>query len=615
MLKQNDVKKKILSVIDHADIILLVPPFVTTRTPVMGPYILQSIAKQSGFKAEVLCLNQLLASMIGIELYESISYGQPFRMLGERLFAKSAYGLPPLGDSAELCLNPAGSVFGNEQPVNDFEYKYYDVADFDLDTFLEIENVCNTFVEDVSKVIAALDFNILMCSVSWEQNNCSVALINAVKKRQPDILTLVGGSNCEAEMAEGIASLSDAIDHVFSGESEHTFKNFLTEYSNGNLPFERIIIGDPIDDLVNIPLPDYQSYFRQMNHFFNGQPPPKGITMSYEATRGCEWGKCYFCGMNGKRVRFRQKEIKKVVQELEEINTRHPDYPILFIDKMLPVPYLKALLPALQEKKNIIPPMTCEIRPDLNLEELFSLKQANIKIIKPGIEALSTDLLRSINKGVTARQNILLLRNAASLGMYVSWNILWGFPNDKISHYEEMLSILPLIHHLTPPAVFRHLSLDRFCTYFENPEEYRIKALRPWAAYQTVYPNHIDVSKLAYRFIGDYSSEAHDRPELIREIAEEVERWKRSWKESYLIMKEFAGSFIVLDNREITGNGKKHILDAARAADVMAYDLYKETDNQNWALEEKLGVIIDSWYVPLVIASHDLLLQFESKRI
>jgi ribosomal peptide maturation radical SAM protein 1 len=611
--KRNDVKEKILSVTDKADVILLVPPFATTRTPVMGPYILQSIARQAGFKAEVLCLNQLLASIIGIELYESISFGQPFRMLGERLFARSAYGLPPLGNSAELCFNPAGSVFGNEQPANEFEYKYYDVADFELESFLEIEKVCNAFIEEVSHAIAALEYKILLCSVSWEQNNCCVSLINKIKELQPNILTLVGGSNCEAKMAEAIASLSDSIDYVFSGESEHSFRVFLTEYSRGRLPADRIITGEPVEDLDKIPLPDYRSYFRQMACFFEGKNPPKGITMSYEASRGCDWGKCYFCGMNGKRTRFRQKDAAKVVRELEQISTHHPDYQILFIDKMLPVPFLKRLLPMLQGKPNISS-MTCEIRPDLKLQELIRLKQANINIIKPGIEALSTGLLKSIGKGVTARQNILLLRNAASLDMHVSWNLLWGFPNDKAVYYEEILKVIPLIHHLTPPMVFRHISLDRFCSYFNNPGKYRIKNLRPWAAYQTVYPDYIDVSKLAYRFIGDYSSQAHDRPGLIREIAKEVDHWKKSWSESCLRMAEFAGTYIVHDNRRIAGKNKNHVLDSAKAIEIMTYDLYKETENQKWAIEENLGMVIDSRYVPLVIASRELLLRFDAER-
>ena len=577
----------------------------------MGPYILQSIAVKMGFKAEVLCLNQLLAATIGIKTYESVSYGQPFRMLGERLFARSAYGLPPLGKSPELCLDPARSVFGSDEAVNDFEYKYYDINDFDLEKFIEIEAVCYGFVKEVARAIKTLDCKMVLLSSNWEQTNCCVALMNAVKKDRPETLTLLGGCNCEGEMAEGIAALSDAVDFVFSGESETTFKNFLENYTKGEFPDRRIIVGDPVMDLDAIPLPDYQSYFDQMQTFF-GDRPPKGITLSYEATRGCAWGKCRFCGMNGKRAAFRQKNRQKVAQELESLVTTYPDYPVLFVDKMLPADLCKDLLPLLGSR-SIAASKTCELRSDYTLQELIDLKQTHIKVIKPGIEAFSARLLKSINKGATVGQNILLLRNAAALGLYVSYNLLWGFPNDRITDYEETFELLPLLYHLNPPDVFRHLSLDRFCTYFEHPESHNIRNLRPWAVYEMVYPDHTDVRRSAYRFIGDYPSGAHDCPELIRKIAAAVTEWKSSWKNSYLVMKPFADQFLVADTRPVSGKNKHHILDFDTAREIMLPEIFRATEAQSWSLKERLGIAVDDRYIPLVTAAQTLLLQFEAE--
>ena len=127
MNQVQNIRDHLLSALAGGDMLLIVPPVVTTRTSIVGPHILQAVARQRGYTVDVLYLDLLLASIIGVERYESISYGQPFRMLGERLFARSAYGLPPLGKSPELCDNPARSIFGNGQPavVDIFEYKYY----------------------------------------------------------------------------------------------------------------------------------------------------------------------------------------------------------------------------------------------------------------------------------------------------------------------------------------------------------------------------------------------------------------------------------------------------------------------------------------------------------
>lgn len=607
-----DIRESILSLLHKdGDILFIVPPFVTTRTPILGPHILQSIAREHGYKTDILYINLLLASIIGTDLYESISYGQPYRMLGERLFARSAYGLPPLGKSPELCSDPAKSVFGSGRsyPIKEFEYKYYKTAGFDLDTFLKIEETCFSLVKEVSQTIAALGYKIVGCSSNWEQNNCCIALIDEIKKIRPGIITPIGGSNCEGQMAEGIASLSDSIDYIFSGESEETFADFLKQYAAGNLPDRRIIVGEPVEDLDNIPLPGFESYFEQIEFFSPGNPP-KGIAIAYETNRGCWYNKCFFCGMNGKRGKFRQKSVKKVVDELEQINAAYPKQGILLIDKLMSPSYQEELLPLLSGRESSLP-ITCEHRPDTDFHELINLKKAGIDVVKFGIETLSTGLLKLINKGTTASQNILLLRNAAVFGIYIDWNLLYGFPGDKVEYYEEILKLLPLLHHLCPPAVFRHISIDRFSPYYEKPDASApLNSLRPWKAYQTVYPERADIEKLAYRFIGDYAGAAYENSELIREIAEEVANWKASWRTAKLEMIPFAGAYIVYDSRD-PKKTENHMVDTAQAKEILTPAIYSESESQKWAVEEKLGVVLDSSYIPLITTASDLLLEFE----
>lgn len=609
---KEDIKKGLCSVLGKGDILLIVPPFVTTRTPIMGPHILQAIARDQDYRADILYLNLVLASLIGVDLYESVSYGQPFRMLGERLFARSAYGLSPLGISPELCEDPAGSVFGNgrEYPLEAFEYKYYQTAPFDLDTFYQVEARCHALIEEVAQAIASLDYKIVGCSANWEQNNCSIALINRLKDRRPGTVTLMGGSNCEDEMARGIASLSEAVDYIFSGESETVFAGFLEEFRAGKLPHRRIIEGQTLADLDRLPLPDYDDYFEQTDCFLTNNPP-KGIAVGYETSRGCWYGRCFFCGMNGKRGRFRQKGVEKVVSEIGQINDRYPEQRILFVDKLMPPAYQEGWLPSLYERREA-PPFTCEHRPDPDLRRLMNLRKAGVKLVKFGIESLSTGLLQLMNKGVTAADNILLLRNAAVSGIYVDWNLLWGFPGDQAEQYREILGRLPLLRHLCPPAVFRHVSLDRFSPYVEQSASFDIDNLRPWAVYQSVYPAWAEVDKLAYRFIGDYPAESRENPELIREIAGEVKNWKQNWKKSRLFMVPFAEYYVVYDSRN-PEKARNHLLDFERAEAIMTCGRYDGSTYQQWAVEEKLGIVVDSRYIPLIVTSPELLLEFYTR--
>jgi hypothetical protein len=78
-----------------------------------------------------------------------------------------------------------------------------------------------------------------------------------------------------------------------------------------------------------------------------------------------------------------------------------------------------------------------EQKANLSLDDVLALKQAGISTIQPGIEALSTSLLKLMGKRVQARQNVMLLRYAQIAGVRLMWNLLCGFPNDELACYEE----------------------------------------------------------------------------------------------------------------------------------------------------------------------------------
>jgi ribosomal peptide maturation radical SAM protein 1 len=608
-LREVSIKEKILSAIGNGEILFIFPPFSRScKGAPLDPHTLQALAIQQGYKADILYLNILLASLIGVDLYESISNAPRFWMLGERLFARSAYGLPPLGKSPELCTDEAMSISGNKQG---YVTTCYDMEEFDLTTYLNIEDTCYSLIETVAPIIGSLHYKLIWCTIGWEQTNCAIAMFNRIKKFCPDTITLIGGMNCEGEMADGIASLSEAIDYVFSGEIELAFNNFLELYSANKLPSQRVISGSPVKDLDILPLPDYENFFAQVELFW-GDDVPRKLIISYETSRGCWKGqrqRCAFCGLNSEeRIKYRYKTAETAAKELQELTHRHANTVIFMTDHILPSAYYQELLPTLNLPKEAS--IRYELLANLSLHDLLKLKAARINRIQPGIEALSTNLLQLIHKGITAHQNVLVLRNALSVGIFVHWYLLWGLPGDKAMDYEKTLKLLPLLRHLQPPSTFLHIRFERFSLYVENPEQYRITNLRPWAVYNMVYPDWADVENIAYRFIGEYPCEAHEHPELIREIAKEVELWRKSWRTSNLIMRAFADYYIVHDSRGL-GKDTTHILNVSQAKAIMTYGEYTASELQQWAVGEKLALVVDSYYVPLITASPEILVTFE----
>ena len=607
-LHAKDLETQILSVIGDGDILLIVPPFGGLYDMCVGPHILRKLAEKYGFRADLLYANMLLASTLGMKRYEHIYNASLPQMLGERMFVGSAYDSPPLGyHHEEECTG--GSLSGDGGKTGG-EMCHDASQDDDVEAFFAAEQICAAFVDRLSDIIAALPYHIVGCSTNiLGQVNCGIALLSKIKQQRPDVVTIIGGGNCEGEMAEGIASLSPAVDYIFSGESEMIFLDFLQGFSSRKLPSQRILSGEALKDLNDLPFVDYDIFLKQVSSFL-GENALKHAKIWYESSRGCWWGekgKCRFCGEYN--ISFRKKSPDKRAQELRQLQHLRPNTMVFTTDAVFPYQdVLPQLFPA-----EAFPPLSCQLKVDTSLQDLIHVKNANIHAILPGIETFSTKILQLMNKGTTARQNLIFLRNAASVGFYVDWFMLWGFPGDRISEYEDILRMLPLIRHLQPPRKFESMQLMRFSPYVRTPQKYEISKLRPWPAYHVIYPDRADIEKLAYYYHADYPSEAREHPELILKIANEITRWRRVWENAILKMLPFAGSYIIYDRRNNGAPPKKHFVHRSRAQEVMAYRKYNESEPQQWALERQLGIVVDSWYVPLVTASPELLLQFDTE--
>jgi hypothetical protein len=223
-----------------------------------------------------------------------------------------------------------------------------------------------------------------------------------------------------------------------------------------------------------------------------------------------------------------------------------------------------------------------------------------------------------MDKGVTARQNLMLMRYARSLGIDLHWNLLWGFPGDEREAYEQMLALIPLIHHLQPPKGLGHLSIDRFSPYFDRAAQYGIANLRPLAGYEAIFPAHADLPKLAYHFIGDYRCGAYAAPETMRGLAAAVRSWCAAWsrgdQESLPVLRvvQQGRLFILYDRRGLPGTEDVQILDREQASDVLLGAPL--TADLAWATELRLVFPLDSWFVPLATAAPELLQELEQER-
>lgn len=600
-----------------ADVLIVVPPFAALQYPSLAAHLLQACGHEAGFQVHVLYANLLLASCIGEEEYSSICYAPTGAFAGERFFARCAFGLPALGHNAEKLVPFPVDRAANldpdfvewEEPIN-------------LSQLRQLEEQTVGWVDQIAETVSKRAYRIVGCTTTFEQTAASVALLRRIKRLREDIITIIGGANCEGEMAQGVASVSTSIDYVFSGESEETFPAFAQAILAGLLPKDRLIYSEPCRRLDELPTPVFSEYYEQRAQFLPDSKTALTETeIPYETSRGCWWGQkqhCTFCGLNGEGMAFRYKSPDRVMDDLSMLSSGYPSRNITMTDNIMPHDYFRTLLPRLERE---LPRLSIfyEQKANLSLHNVLALKNAGIVAIQPGIEALSSRLLRRMKKGVQARQNLMLLRYARAAGLHLSWNLLWGFPGDEREAYEETATIVPLLHHLQPPSAFGRLGLDRFSPYFLQPSAFGVTNIRPLPAYYDFLPETADIPRIAYHFMGSYQCGADTNIEVIRQLGLAVKQWHTLWqpdggKPPELRVDCYRGRYVLVDTRGLHGAEQVHLLDRNEVTSLLIARPYTGSEQEVWALQQKLAVIADDWFIPLAVAAPDILLEFETEQ-
>jgi len=593
----------------ESDAVIVVPPFADLYRPSLGVHLLQAAAEQAGLRVRILYANLLFAAMSGENLHNAICYGGYGGMLGERIFAATAFGLPPLGKQAESL---------QKQTALPGRYKHLEVT---FEQLTELARKAGPFCSALGERLAGLRFRVGGASTTFHQTAASVALLTQVKRTKPEAITIIGGANCEGEMAQGIASLGAPIDYIFSGECEAVFPDFLQRAVDGEpLPHDRIVRGEPCMDMDSLPEPSFEDYFSQLDNALPWWRDGKQVWLPYESSRGCWWGArqhCTFCGLSDETMTFRQKSPDCVIAGARRLLLRYPSSHLCMIDNILPHSYLRTVMPRMAKE---LPPVQIfyETKSNLNLEQVHLLRRAGVVEIQPGIEALSSSLLHRMKKGVTARQNLALLRYARATGLGVFWNILYDFPGDQPEDYETTLELMPLIHHLRPPTGVYSVRLDRFSPYVNDPAAYGISNLEPAPIYASVFPSHADLRSLAYQFTGEYACASTFHPELHEMLHYASCEWRNSWKTGspppVLSLADGGdGYYTLTDTRDLDGTEMFQFLDEEEARTVLMGGPLDRQPLAEWAIERKLAVTLDGWCVPLAVTDVETWRRFEPR--
>jgi ribosomal peptide maturation radical SAM protein 1 len=590
----------------RSPVLLVLPPFLGIDRPYLGLHTLQAYARRAGFEVSIIYANASYAAEIGMDLYNDICYAGPDKLLGEQIFAVQAFGASLENKKP----SEAASRILSKHGVSLNELRKH-AASWTIRFSEALREACPLVVG---------------CNTTFEQTCASFSILSHLCKVAPNIITMLGGANCDGPMGEGLASLFPYPDYVFTGESEESFLSFLRSVHAGIRPGERVISSLPVENMESIPALDYADYYEAIDDHVPGGMAAisKGAWMPYQSSRGCWWGQkhhCTFCGLNDVGMNFREKKADTVLSELDSMLQNHPNKKIFMVDSIMPTTYFKNLLPTLIESNRNLE-IFYEQKSNLSLDRVEMLIKAGVSVIQPGIEALSTSLLRRMDKGVSGPQNLALMRYARATGLGLYWNLLYAFPGDQEEDYEETLGLLPKIVHLHPPTGVWPLMVDRFSPYFERSDEYHIKDVKPMPAYFSVFPEHADLMKIAYHFEGTYECAHYRSPHVVDAIKSEAVRWHEEWAGDapppILAIEAVTDDvFLLIDSRNRSRGGSKVSFisaDQARVALCMHPISSVNSNLHTWATAESdVAVELDGMLVPLATARPALIRQFQTK--
>ena len=477
-------------------------------------------------------------------------------------------------------------------------YKVYDPAmDGEYFAFLRDKSVREGFISKIVRMRELVPAFLDQCAAdilsesptavgftsTFSQNIPSLVLSKMLKERDPSLHIMFGGANCDGPMGAALHRAFPWVDTVVQGEGEAVLPELMRDICmqkpirpQPNLCYRKdgqsIVVGGVEARTLSMdeaPTPNYDEYFERL-----GRSPlrdvlsPK-VEVLYESARGCWWGEkmhCTFCGMNGSTMKFRSKRPSRVAEEIYELAAKYKRINFEAVDNIIDMNYLKELLPLLHDyrRAGIDFKFFYETKANLKKGQLRLMRDAGLRHIQPGIESLSTSILKLMRKGVTALQNIRLLKWAKQYDLDVNWNLLYGFPGEATEEYHQMADLMPSLTHLQPPSSTSILVVERFSPYHQNPAEFGLINVKPTPYYRFVYAtDEATLSDLAYDFIHEYG-DGSDPSKHLQIVKPIIELWREGFRRGInsLTYKRGPGFLTISDRRSNLESSDYHLADS-----------------------------------------------------
>jgi ribosomal peptide maturation radical SAM protein 1 len=407
--------------------------------------------------------------------------------------------------------------------------------------------------------------DVLGLSCVFNQLWPSLAVAREVTARVPGVRVVLGGAEVQGAAAAAVLERFPFVTAVVRGRGERSFAALLERWRAGHGPAAlpgvvaraaRADRADAADDAgplldggadVRAPgfgVPDYREFFETWRGL--GLPDGRMAGVPVEASQGCSWGRCDFCGTDELVGCYRVRPAPSLGAEIARVVDACESLHVVFTDEALPPAVVRRALDGLPPapwRDHLV--FGGQGRADLRREHLAQLAERGLGLLQLGVESFSTALLRRMRKGVTGLENVRCLRWCVELGVDVDYNLILGHPGYDDAALDAMTALFPRLHHLPPPRTSQFF-VNRYAPLFrEGTLAAQGLAVRP--AEQTcadLFPELL----ADFPFVALVLAEPPVTPAGER-LAAAVRTWNEAWRPGLLSYLPFPRGLLVTDAR------------------------------------------------------------------
>jgi ribosomal peptide maturation radical SAM protein 1 len=437
------------------------------------------------------------------------------------------------------------------------------------------------------------DYLLAGFSISSCQLTSALYFIRRIKQNHPELFIVIGGSTFSGSEVRGFLEMFPEVDALINGEGELPLSELVDRLKTSSTALEmppvkglntskaavnahQPGIFHQMKDLSRLPTPNYDDYFNLLkslgadNMFFP--------TLPLETSRGCWWqrssvsGKtagCAFCNLNLQWKGYRAKEPSQVIGEIDRMTAKYKTLSVSIVDNVLPRGTSKTVFRQIGKLKKDLR-LFSEIRATTSYQELKVLGESGMQAVQIGIEALSTSLLKKLNKGTSVIQNLEIMKNCETLGIANISNLILHFPGSGAQDVDETLQSIDFAMPYRPlKAVGFWLGLGS--PVANDPGAYGIKAVFNHPNWGQLFPGKIPRSMQF--IIQTYRSDRMHQKKIWQPVMQKIKEWQTFYAElkcgsegnSILNLRD-GGDFLIIRQKRLHRKPLNHrLMDTSRS--------------------------------------------------